>query len=501
MLVGPAPFRGVDLPGPVRDAAAALLAADPSLGRGQVGVVACPTAPGGRLVLAPTGDLAHWTDDVRRYGEAALLGARRALASGATRPALAVAAAAPHDAGRFERAGLVAATAALAAGWQHPQVRLGSEASPLDEILAVAGVDAAAVERANALETGRALARDLTAGDPECAAPEPFAARCERAFIGGPVQIEVQRDAQAVCAHNPLLGAVARASMAVARHQPRVVVLRYDGGPGPHFFFAGKGVTYDTGGADLKVGGAMAGMSADKGGAAAVAGLFAVLGALRPRGVRATAWLGCVRNSIGADAFVSDEILVSRAGVRVVVGNTDAEGRMVLADMLAALRPEAEAAGDDVICMSVATLTGHVIRAYGPYPSVMGNGVAVERGWPQRIAQAGAQLGEPFEVSTIRREDYEMIAPKWAGGPVVQCNSAASVNTPRGHQFPFAFLERTSGFEEPGDVGAAPLPYVHLDVAGCVTHRGGALSGLPTGVPVAALAGAVLGWEPSPSSR
>ena len=71
-----------------------------------------------------------------------------------------------------------------------------------------------------------------------------------------------------------------------------------------------------------------------------------MLSALRPRGFKVTALLGCVRNSIGADAYVSDEVMTSRGGVPVVIGNTDAEGRMVLADMLTALLPDAERAAD-----------------------------------------------------------------------------------------------------------------------------------------------------------
>lgn len=120
-----------------------------------------------------------------------------------------------------------------------------------------------------------------------------------------------------------MLSAVARASFAVARHQPRVVKLEYRGeGDIQHnYFFAGKGVVYDTGGADLKVGGAMAGMSRDKGGAAAVAGLMKTLSLLKPKGIRVVAELGLVRNSIGSEAFVTDEIITAHSGVRVRIGN------------------------------------------------------------------------------------------------------------------------------------------------------------------------------------
>ncbi len=79
----------------------------------------------------------------------------------------------------------------------------------------------------------------------------------------------------------------------------------------------GKGVTYDTGGADLKTDGSMAGMSRDKGGAAAVAGVVRAAAALALPGVEVIGLLGLVRNSVGEESYVSDEIITSRAGVRV----------------------------------------------------------------------------------------------------------------------------------------------------------------------------------------
>ncbi len=99
-------------------------------------------------------------------------------------------------------------------------------------------------------------------------------------------------------------------------------------------FLIGKGVTYDTGGADIKYGGVMRGMSRDKCGAAACAGFMKTISYLKPKNVNVIADLGFVRNSAGPDNYVSDEIIVSRAGVRVLIGNTDAEGRMVMGGII-----------------------------------------------------------------------------------------------------------------------------------------------------------------------
>ena len=73
----------------------------------------------------------------------------------------------------------------------------------------------------------------------------------------------------------------------------------------------------------------MAGMSRDKCGAAAGAGVMATVNELAPAGVRVVVAMAMVRNSVGSNCYVADEIITSRAGVRLRVGNTDAEGRMV----------------------------------------------------------------------------------------------------------------------------------------------------------------------------
>ncbi len=80
--------------------------------------------------------------------------------------------------------------------------------------------------------------------------------------------------------------------------------------------FVGKGITYDTGGADVKYGGHMRGMSRDKGGAGAVAGFLKTVATLQPTHLNVSGSLAFVRNSIGCDSYVSDEIIISRAGVR-----------------------------------------------------------------------------------------------------------------------------------------------------------------------------------------
>ncbi|XP_028171802.1 putative aminopeptidase W07G4.4 [Ostrinia furnacalis] len=236
----------------------------------------------------------------------------------------------------------------------------------------------------------------------------------------------------------------------------------------------GKGVTYDTGGCDIKAGGAMAGMSRDKCGAAAVAGFLKACELLRPR-LRVLAALGVVRNSVGEEAYVADELLRSRRGDSVRVGNTDAEGRLVMADLLAEMHERARGLPGAHI-YSVATLTGHAHRAYGDgYTAALDNHAA--RGHAQRLQAAGEQLGDMIEVSTIRRED--LAAHRGRGDERLhQADPRPSTATPRGHQAPAAFLLLTAGLH----AGAAR--YTHLDVAASA----GDLPRAPTAAPLLALA-------------
>jgi len=252
---------------------------------------------------------------------------------------------------------------------------------------------------------------------------------------------------------------------------------------------AGKGVTYDTGGADLKVGGAMAGMSFDKCGAASVAGLIKVASILQPKGVHIIGLMGMVRNSIGSNSYVADEILISRAGVYVRVGNTDAEGRMVLADLLAELKEIAssQVKSGDIQIMSIATLTGHAVIAMGQYSVIVSNGPAKKQGIPRSIQDVSEAWGEVFEVSNLRRDDYNFVKPKSKTYDVVQCNDLPSSRTPRGHQFPAAFLDIASGLSKHGYDSEQPLCFSHLDIAGSAAEGMDDIHGKATGVPIVTL--------------
>lgn len=478
-----------ELPGlqaPIRAGAAV----DARVGQ-DVALLVTPSLAGGRLVVAPTGPLGRDIDDVRRFGDAARAGVARARDAGATRPLLLVPRRGPSA--EHDRALEVSLLGALAGLWEPLEAREahGEGVEPL-RTLGFSGPDGQSPESTGRLvasiETGRRLARDIGGAEPERMNPITMAESCEAAFHGTGVRVGVLDDPERLGAEYPLLSAVGRASLAVKRHRPCVIHLEY-AGEGPieeTLLLAGKGLVYDTGGADLKVGGVMAGMSRDKCGAAAVIGFMKALTLLKPRGLRVVAEIGAVRNSIGPDAFVSDEILVSHAGVRVRVGNTDAEGRLVLADLLSHLRESALRATAPRL-FSVATLTGHAGRAVGPYPIAMDNGPARSLGVAQGLSEVGERWGEPFELSRLRREDVDFIKGRSRADDVLSCNNLPSSGTPRGHQFPMAFLSQVSGLSRHGRDSHQPLAYTHIDIGGCATEGGDWQSGRPTAIPALAL--------------
>ncbi len=455
-----------------------------------------PGAAGQRLVIAPTGPLTRDYDDVRRYGEAAARGIVLARDAGA-RKVLLVVQDPPEDA-RYANAVAVAAMGARGALWQPLEAReaRGKSIEPMKGIGVArypGRVDKQDIALASAVDDGLRLAKDLAGTEPERMAPPKFAAYVQKAFAGTGVKVQVLRTPTQLQKGYPLLSAVARASMAVKRHHPCVVRLEYTGKGAARdtFLFAGKGLTYDTGGADIKAGGHMAGMSRDKGGAAAVAGLLLAAAKMQLKGVKLVAELGVVRNSIGADAYVADEIITSHAGRRVRVGNTDAEGRMLLADLLSNLRVRALREKRPHL-LSVATLTGHAGRAVGPYSIALDNGPARAARVSERLAEVGDLWGDPFDISRLRREDFDFVRPRTLADDVLQCNNAPSSATPRGHQFPMAFLAVAAGLDDHGQDSKRPLPFTHVDIGGSGAEGGDWQHGAPTGKPLLAMLQALL---------
>ena len=166
--------------------------------------------------------------------------------------------------------------------------------------------------------------------------------------------------------------AVGRAS----RHESKLIHLSYKPkNPVATISLIGKGLTYDSGGLSLKVGGSMVGMKMDKSGSATVLGIMNTVADLGME-VEVHAFLAMVENMIGGDAYKPDDVLIAKDGTSIEVQNTDAEGRLVLADTLVYAQENVNA---DYI-FDYATLTGACVVALGEYTTgVMGHSTPLKR--------------------------------------------------------------------------------------------------------------------------
>ncbi|XP_064631287.1 putative aminopeptidase W07G4.4 isoform X2 [Lineus longissimus] len=453
----------------------------------DVVVMEVPFLPGKRLIFSPTGPLNRDCDDVRRFADAAENGIKRAVSAGSRSPLLVR----PID-DSFPEAGKVTTLGALQALYVPLEIRedpnIPGRRFKVDKLGVWCNDERKLLNALNilkAIEMGRSVTRDIGGSDPERMAPPHVAEYVEDVFAGTCIKVIVVSDLATLTREYPLLAAVNRAAHLVERHQARLIFLEYtgEGTIDKTLLFVGKGICYDTGGADIKAGGHMAGMHRDKCGAATVAGIFQTLSVLKPKGLKAVAAMCMVRNSVGSQCYVADEIITSRAKVRVRVGNTDAEGRMVMSDLLCFMKEQALKEVNPHI-FTIATLTGHAIRAMGPhYSIIMDNGPARREKTSQNMQESGDRLGDPFEISNIRREDYEFHKGKSEYEDVLQCNNSPSTMTDRGHQSPSAFMIMASGMDKHGIDSKHPIPYSHLDIAG----SSGPFPGVPTGCPIPAI--------------
>ena len=156
-------------------------------------------------------------------------------------------------------------------------------------------------------------------------------------------------------ANYPMIHAVGRASV----REPRLIDMTWGRAGAPRLTLVGKGVCFDSGGLDLKNASGMLTMKKDMGGAAAVLGLAHMVMSAKLN-VRLRVLIPAVENSVSGNAYRPGDVLTSRKGLTVEIGNTDAEGRLVLADALA----EADDETPDLL-IDMATLTGAARMATG----------------------------------------------------------------------------------------------------------------------------------------
>jgi leucyl aminopeptidase len=215
-----------------------------------------------------------------------------------------------------------------------------------------AGVDGDAISR---IAKGVFLARDLINTPSNDMGPDELEHAARTLALGFGARIAVTSGDALLQANYPMIHAVGRAST----RAPRLIDLVWGDESHPKVTLIGKGVCFDTGGLDLKNSSGMATMKKDMGGAACVLGLAQMIMDAK-LAVRLRVMIPAVENSVSGSSYRPGDVLTSRKGLFVEIGNTDAEGRLVLADALA----DADTENPDLM-FCLATLTGAARAATG----------------------------------------------------------------------------------------------------------------------------------------
>jgi len=239
----------------------------------------------------------------------------------------------------------------LMGSYRMSRYRLDGSEPPRAVLVPPPGAD---LEYADAAARATALARDLINTPANDLGPEELAQTAVDLATGHGARCQVLAGGE--LAGYPMLRAVGAASA----RPPRLIDLRWGERDAPRVTLVGKGVCFDSGGLDLKPAAGMLLMKKDMGGAACALGLADLIMRLRVP-VQLRVLIPAVENSVGGAAYRPGDVLRSRKGLTVEIGNTDAEGRLVLADALA----EADVEQPDLL-IDLATLTGAARTALGP---------------------------------------------------------------------------------------------------------------------------------------
>jgi leucyl aminopeptidase len=293
-----------------------------------------------------------------------------------------------------------------------------------------------------AIMRGVYLARDLVNEPANILTPPEFTDRLRGLEAEG-LKVEVL-DERALKS----LGMNALLAVGQGSAQPSsAVILRWDGLPAAagqerNIVFVGKGVCFDTGGISIKPSQGMEDMKGDMAGAAAIAGVMSAL-ASRKAPVRAFGLVGLVENMPSGTAMRPGDIVTSASGQTIEILNTDAEGRLVLADLLWYAQTYLE----PKLIITLATLTGAILVALGKeYAGLFSNDDALAA----RIAEAGLDTGETVWRMPLSKKYNKMIDSKLADVKNIGGRDAGSITAA---QFLLRFVK-------------AAVPWAHLDIAG-----------------------------------
>ena len=330
--------------------------------------------------------------------------------------------------------------------------------------LIVRGVaDQKNIDHAVTSATAVGWVRDMVTEPPNTLYPESFASRVADFADGAPLGVEVlDETALAEGGFGGILGVGQGSS-----RPPRLVAIRYQPeNPSGHIALVGKGITFDSGGLSLKPANSMVGMKYDMTGAATVAG--AVIAAARLGApVQVTGWLCLAENMPSGTAIRPNDVLTIRGGKTVEVLNTDAEGRLVLADGL-------QRASEDTpdLIIDVATLTGAARIALGErYAGLMGDDAAVEV-----VRLAATDAGELVWPMPLAAELRPLLDSE-----VADIANAKPGNPLGGMLVAGLFLKDFVGLRNPEDDTSGPIAWAHVDMAGPAANSSSAFGHTPKG--------------------
>ncbi|QJF49854.1 leucyl aminopeptidase family protein [Roseobacter ponti] len=346
---------------------------------GRIGQTLLIPGPGGRPVMAIAG---FGTGEKRARGRFHLAAAAARLPKATYR----IVSGLPDDRAEREALGWL-----LSAYKFDHYIQAGEEGAGL---VTPEGIDA---NRITAIAAGEALTRGLI-NTPSCdmgPAELEDAARDLAARHGATVSVVHGDDL--LSENFPLIHTVGRAS----DRAPRLIDMRW-GDAGPAITLVGKGVCFDTGGLNLKPGASMGLMKKDMGGAANVLGLAHMIMATALN-VRLRVLIPAVENAVSGNAFRPGDILPSRKGLSVEINNTDAEGRLVLADALTFAQEE-----DPDLIISMATLTGAARVAVGPDLAPF---FCDDEGFARALETAAVQTDDPVWRMPFHTPYESMIEP------------------------------------------------------------------------------------------
>ena len=353
----------------------------------------------------------------------------------------------------------------------HRSSSLASTKTPATTITVAGSAEEGLAARALAVATAVHTVKDLVNAPPSHLYPETLADEVVRLAEGTGVEVEVLAEAELADGGFGGILAVGQGSV----RGPRLVKLSYSPeGASKHLALVGKGITFDSGGLSLKPPTSMIGMKYDMTGAATVAAVVLAAAELALP-VRLTAWMCIAENLPSGSAARPNDVVTIRGGKTVEYLNTDAEGRMVLADGLVAAGEEEP----DAI-VDVATLTGAARVALGNrYVGAMGDEALVAN-----LVELAGAAGENLWAMPLPAELRPML-----NSDVADIANIKPGNTAAGMLIAAVFLRDFIGSTGEGDEKRT-IPWAHLDIAGPANNDGGGFGYTgkgPTGITVRAL--------------